>query len=226
MLSEKQLKANQANAKKSTGPKSAAGKKRSSLNAVRHGLTGQVVVLPTEDMEAFKQFTTAIVDSFKTADAAEKQLAQSYADLQWRINRATSVESTMFTLGIMEKTAENLAIEHAEPHNAISNAKTFRNQSQEFDRIGIYTQRLINSADKVLKQLKQLQAERKERQEKEMADASLLYHYHRARSESFDPRQNGFDLTIAQVKAYIHLQTLRTQASKPITFTGKHTMAA
>ena len=226
MLSEKQLKANQANAKKSTGPKSADGKKRSSLNAVRHGLTGQVVVLPTEDMEAFKQFTSAIVDSFKTADAAEKQLAQSYADLQWRINRATSVESAMYTLGIMEQNAENLTIEHAEAHNAVSNAKTFRNQSREFDRIGIYTQRLINSAEKVLKQLKQLQAERKESQEKEIADASLLYQFHRARSESFDPKQNGFDLTIAEVKAYIHLQTLRSQPSKPITFTGKHTMAA
>lgn len=223
MLSEKQLAANRANAQKSSGPKSQSGKKRSSLNAVRHGLTGQVVVLPSEDMEAFNRFATAIVDSFKTADAAEEQLAHSYAGLQWRINRATSIESTMFTLGIMEQNAENLGIEHAEAHNAISNAKTFRSQSQEFDRIGIYTQRLINSAEKVLKQLKQLQAERKERQEKELADASLLYQFHRARSESFDPRQNGFDLTIAQVKAHIHLINLR---KSPITLVTSHAKTA
>ena len=82
MLSEKQLKANQANAKKSTGPKTTTGKQRSRLNAVRHGLTGQVVVLPSEDMEAFNKFAAAIVDSFKTADAAEAQLAHSYAGLQ------------------------------------------------------------------------------------------------------------------------------------------------
>ena len=35
---------NRANARKSTGPKSSAGKRRSAMNALRHGLTGQVIV--------------------------------------------------------------------------------------------------------------------------------------------------------------------------------------
>ena len=41
---------NRANSQHSTGPKTAAGKQRSSLNALRHGLTGQIVVMPTEDL--------------------------------------------------------------------------------------------------------------------------------------------------------------------------------
>jgi hypothetical protein len=36
----KQIAANRANAKRSTGPKTAAGKRRSSRNAYRHGLSG------------------------------------------------------------------------------------------------------------------------------------------------------------------------------------------
>jgi hypothetical protein len=49
MASEKQIKANRANAKKSTGPKSDAGKAISRLNAMTHGLTGGlVVVIPRE----------------------------------------------------------------------------------------------------------------------------------------------------------------------------------
>ena len=40
MASEKQIAANRANAKRSTGPKTAAGKLRSSRNAFRHGLSG------------------------------------------------------------------------------------------------------------------------------------------------------------------------------------------
>ncbi len=37
---------NIANAQHSTGPKTPEGKKKSSLNALRHGLTGQIVVMP------------------------------------------------------------------------------------------------------------------------------------------------------------------------------------
>jgi hypothetical protein len=39
MASERQIAANQRNARKSTGPRSGAGKKRASRNAYRHGLT-------------------------------------------------------------------------------------------------------------------------------------------------------------------------------------------
>jgi hypothetical protein len=39
MTSEKQIAANRANAKRSTGPKTAAGKRSSSGNALRHGLS-------------------------------------------------------------------------------------------------------------------------------------------------------------------------------------------
>ena len=41
MASERQILANRQNAKKATGPCSAAGKKRASLNAYRHGLTSR-----------------------------------------------------------------------------------------------------------------------------------------------------------------------------------------
>lgn len=39
MATDKQIAANRANAKRSSGPKTAAGKKRSSRNAYRHGLS-------------------------------------------------------------------------------------------------------------------------------------------------------------------------------------------
>ena len=41
MASSAQARANRRNAKKSTGPKSAAGRKASSQNAKRHGITGK-----------------------------------------------------------------------------------------------------------------------------------------------------------------------------------------
>jgi hypothetical protein len=52
-----QIEANRRNAQQSTGPRTEAGKKTSSLNAPRHGLTSRVVVLPTEDFAAYKAFS-------------------------------------------------------------------------------------------------------------------------------------------------------------------------
>jgi hypothetical protein len=46
MASEKQIAANRANARKSTGPKTATGKLKSSRNAFRHGLSGPVPLDP------------------------------------------------------------------------------------------------------------------------------------------------------------------------------------
>jgi hypothetical protein len=55
MSSEKQRSANQANAQKSTGPKTAEGKTNAKRNALKHGLTGDGSVLPVEDETLFKE---------------------------------------------------------------------------------------------------------------------------------------------------------------------------
>ncbi|MEO8657178.1 MAG: hypothetical protein ABI693_01840 [Bryobacteraceae bacterium] len=56
-MTTKQLEANRANAKKSTGPTTAEGKKQSSRNSTRHGLTSKDVFVPaglTQDFDALK----------------------------------------------------------------------------------------------------------------------------------------------------------------------------
>jgi hypothetical protein len=216
MSSLKQQEANRINAKKSTGPTTEAGKKRSALNAIRHGLTGQVVVLPEEEMEAFNRFVAPILISLKMQDAPddahEDQLGQMYAKELWRINRCAAMEDAMLTLGVMEEVAENLNIENPEAHTATTYAKTFRNESKAFDRLGIYHQRLISGAKKILAQLKACQAERRQRLDQALTEAARLYQFHRMQSQVFEPAENGFVLTIAQIKSHIRLVNLKKQA--------------
>jgi hypothetical protein len=212
MPSDKQLAANRANAQKSTGPKSTAGKQRSSLNALRHGLTGQVVVMPEEDLAAYHHFLTDLTASLDPAGPLETQLAQSYAAFQWRINRAAALDETLLTLGNMEELVANLVIDHPQAHNATSNAKTFRNHSDAFSRLALYSQRLINQAEKVFKQLQQLQADRRQREQREMKDAIAVYHAHKTAGAPFDPRQNGFVLTVAKIEAHLHRENLKKPA--------------
>ena len=49
MASDKQIIANQKNARRSTGPGAESGKRRSRRNAIRHGLTAETVIDILED---------------------------------------------------------------------------------------------------------------------------------------------------------------------------------
>ncbi|HEY3835550.1 MAG TPA: hypothetical protein VGL72_03225, partial [Bryobacteraceae bacterium] len=208
MTTEKQLEANRANALKSTGPRTEAGKNRSSLNALRHGLTGHVVVLPNEDQEILRQFTAKIIADLDVQGDHELQLATTYATAMWNVQRAMAIQENLFTLGLMEEVAENLNIEHPEIHNAISCAKTFRQDSEVFSRVSLYAQRLVNQSKTLLKQLQEVQVQRRQRHQAEMTEAVRAYRYKQMVGEIFDPAQNGFVFSLDQIRRASRRQTL------------------
>ena len=55
MTSEKITEANRQNALKSTGPRTPEGKATVHLNALKHGLLSQQVLLPGEDADALRE---------------------------------------------------------------------------------------------------------------------------------------------------------------------------
>src|SRR5690349_8598306 len=81
---------NRANAQHSTGPRTEAGKKRSSLNALRHGLTGHVIVMPGEDLAAYERFAKSFFDEYQPKTPTEQSLVQTIVDITWKVNRATA----------------------------------------------------------------------------------------------------------------------------------------
>src|SRR5580692_7986910 len=84
---------NQANAQHSTGPTTEEGKKISSQNALRHGLTAQTVVLPTEDLTAYQAHLKSFQDEYSPKGSTESQLVQALADTSWRLNRVAVLEN-------------------------------------------------------------------------------------------------------------------------------------
>lgn len=90
MASEKQIAANKRNAQKSKGPKSQAGKKRSSRNAYRHGLSGPPMTdrSETKFKDLARKFAGNASDA-KTLEAAE-QVAAADLELQ-RIRQARAM---------------------------------------------------------------------------------------------------------------------------------------
>jgi len=88
-----QLESNRKNAQKSTGPRTAEGKARSRQNSLKHGLTGQGIVLPSEDVEKIDNlFDTLKIEMAPNGELA-RRLVQRTAFLFVRLDRSAEHES-------------------------------------------------------------------------------------------------------------------------------------
>jgi hypothetical protein len=102
MASERQIAANRRNARKSTGPRSSAAKKRTSKNAYRHGLT---LSLPTA---AFAKCVDGLARKIAGGSKSEiilepaRAAAQAQLDLA-RVRRAkVALIKSISALGALE----------------------------------------------------------------------------------------------------------------------------
>ena len=92
MATEKQMAANRSNAQKSTGPKTAAGKLRSSRNANRHGLSCPLRLDPVTSAKA-----DAIARALIVGDPNEEKLrsAAEFAAAQLELQRIRSTRADL-----------------------------------------------------------------------------------------------------------------------------------
>jgi hypothetical protein len=103
MPSDAQIKANQENAKKSTGPKTVEGKQRSSMNAMTHGIFAQIPILPGEDRENFTALANAINQTYKPQDAMEVILVERITVASFRQIRLREVEAAHIKINMSFK---------------------------------------------------------------------------------------------------------------------------
>ena len=238
MATEKQIAANRRNAKKSTGATTDAGRERAKLNALRHGLTGQVTVMPLEDREAFNRFCAEIVASLNPANAMESQLAQSIAQDNWRLNRARAMEDNILALGHTGKAAE-MDAEHPEIHAAVTAARVFSEDPHQFQLLTLYMQRTNRDIHRNMQLLRTLQTERRAARKAEFEEASRLKQLNQMKGVPYDAKADstirtmiagdpvpadgspvrqptsgfGFDFSPKEIDAYTHSKLRLEQAA-------------
>ena len=98
MTTERQITANRANAKLSTGPRTEAGKAVSRCNALKHGLTAPRILLDGEDPNEFEDLRQALCDKFRPEDTEEELLVDSFVGLLWRLRRVPEFEAMLLRL--------------------------------------------------------------------------------------------------------------------------------
>jgi hypothetical protein len=95
MASVKQMAANRRNAAGSTGPKSAAGKQVARMNALKHGLQAEHVVIPGEDPEEFEALLRGLEEDYLPVGFRESLLVERIAECTWRLQRARLMETAI-----------------------------------------------------------------------------------------------------------------------------------
>jgi len=202
MISDKQLEANRANALLSTGPKTEEGKKRSSMNALRHGITGQVSTMTDEDRAAHDKLSSALMKDLAPEGAMETQLAHRIATDSWLLNRISAVEDNLFALGQLQHGG------HACPDvpqldAALTMAHTYTQESKQLQLLSLYEQRINRSLQKNLATLKSLQATRKAEHEAAIKEAASLLKLSEMKGLEYIPARDGFAFSNDQIHAAI-----------------------
>jgi hypothetical protein len=187
---------NRANAQHSTGPRSEAGKQRSALNALTHGLTARTAVLPSEDPAAFEQHHRQFENEYRPATPTETQLVHELADTSWRLNRIPLLEAEVLTRAQVcspaRQQGDTPAPSPETPAPAVAALAT----------LGLHGHRLSRQFQKTLNLLRELQAERLERLRRDLRDAASVLEFHKHKGLPYDPAEDGFVYSITEIEAF------------------------
>jgi len=225
MSSNAQIAANQANAQLSTGPTSDTGKSKSSLNALKTGLTGRTVLLPGDDAALYAAHITEFVKRYEPAADEERNLVQSLADTDWRLLRIPALEMGIYAVGRLEL-AELFPNEDESVRKHLIEAKVFLVYQRQLNNLSIQEGRLRRQREKDTAALRELQEMRKRQVQARLDVAAKQYilAVHEHRHDDFDPVALGFDFSLAEIELRAmaldrnlfaeYEENLRKQASK------------
>jgi hypothetical protein len=200
MSTPNRIEINRANSQHSTGPKTEAGKQRSSLNALRHGLTGQLVVMPTEDLHAYQRHLTSFTDEYYPKGATEAHLVQALADASWRLNRVAVLEANLLTLAAANQ-PDPLADAPGQIQAAMAIVASLESQSKALANLSLHSQRLSRQFEKTVAQLRELQKIRHAKEKHDLDNLLDVVKMYECKGETYRPSDDGFVFSQTEINS-------------------------
>jgi hypothetical protein len=172
--------ANRENSLHSTGPITAEGKAKSSMNSFRHGLTSKQIVLPGEDAEQYDAFREEHIEIYKPANVAEQVLVEEVCAASWRLMRARGQETA-----ILQKLLGDKAGLHAEF------ATLFVEKPKEVARLLRYITTIERAYYRAAAKLEKMQQERKKQEQADAAREAFVQSVRERQQQNGFVSQNG-----------------------------------
>ena len=92
-----------ANGAKAKGTKTPAGRARSALNATKHGVLANTVILATESREIYDALRANYIARYQPADPVELDYVEEMVICKWRQRRIWDVEGATIDLEIVRQ---------------------------------------------------------------------------------------------------------------------------
>ena len=156
--STEKVEANRRNAKNSTGPKSAEGKRASSRNACKHGLYASTLLLPEEDAEQYAALCDLYEEEFQPQGLFELNLVEELLACKWKQMRLNTIERGVYDV------PRDFLKRFRMPQPTITDILMESGRDRTLDRVYRVSQmesRLKREYNRAAKELRQLQSDRR-----------------------------------------------------------------
>ncbi|CAO6124085.1 hypothetical protein MCESLAEM7_00123 [Candidatus Pelagibacterales bacterium] len=101
-VSDKKIKANRENAKKSTGPIHWWTKNRVRGNALTHGLTADKILIIGENTREFENYRKSMISMLDPLNVEQEEMALHIIMTGWKIRRVSMVETGIYGSEILD----------------------------------------------------------------------------------------------------------------------------
>ena len=141
-----------------------AGKSKSALNAVKHGLTSNALVLSTESREKMDELRQAYRDEYQPQGQTETDLVDELTAAKWLQRRCWAMQSALLDT-TMDRMEREIRDEFAEIGNAARTALAFLKLTDQGTALALmnrYAARHARDYHRALDKLRLIQKERRQ----------------------------------------------------------------
>ena len=170
MTSQKRIEANRRNAQRSKGPRTPAGKARSSKNALSHGVFARQVLLPGEAKGELAGLRDELRRELQPQGPLQEQWCEVIVDGFWRLQRSRRAEAGIL-LGeiLMQRQLKELRDQDiAQPQrpdgldaDTLELGRAYASAAEQLGRLNRYDTSILRRIERAITTLGRLQAAEK-----------------------------------------------------------------
>ena len=136
-LSLQKLSANRKNAQLSTGPKTALGKAKSALNAVKHGIFTKECLKHISDEESrdYEALRLGIFESLKPKDQMQAILCDKVTIDVWRLRKVLAFEQGAMQLETLNLDASDSSVELSRQESLVRNYERHKSERTNLNQL-------------------------------------------------------------------------------------------